>query len=65
MDKRYWENGSGYYDPTAKEVIDKQGEPERNVRDAVYEVKQLLKGRNLKLENRMIIKDTKSGKVYK
>lgn len=65
MDNRYWENGAGYYDPTAKEAIDKQGEPERNVRDAVYEIKQLLKGRNLKLENRMIIKDIKSGKVYK
>lgn len=62
---RYWENGAGYYDPTAKQAIDNQEEPDRNVRDAVFEVKQLLKGRNLKLENRMIIKDTKSGKVYK
>lgn len=62
---RYWENGAGYYDPTAKEAIENQEEPGRNVRDAVYEVKRLLKGRNLKLENRMIIKDIKSGKVYK
>lgn len=62
---RYWENGAGYYDPTAKKAIDNQNEPNKNVRDAVYEVKRLLKGRNLKLENRMIIKDIKSGKVYK
>lgn len=62
---RYWENGAGYYDPTAKQAIDNQEEPDRNVRDAVFEVKQLLKGRNLKLENRMIIKDIKSGKLYK
>lgn len=65
MDNRYWENGAGYYDPTAKQAIDNQEEPDRNVRDAVFEVKQLLKGRNLKLENRMIIKDIKSGKLYK
>lgn len=65
MDNRYWENGLGYYDPTAKQVIDNDEEPNRNVRDAVFEVKQLLMGRNLKLENRMIIKDIKSGKLYK
>ena len=65
MDNRYWENGAGYYDPTAKEVIENQREPDKNVRDAIHEVKLLLKGRNLKLENRMIIKDVKSGKLYK
>lgn len=65
MDNRYWENGSGYYDPTAKQAIDNNEEPNRNVRDAVYEVKQLLRGRNLKLENRMVIKDLKTNRIYK
>lgn len=62
---KYWRNGSGYYDPTAKQAIDNHYNPDKNARDGIYEVKQLLRGRNLKLENRMIIKDTKSGKIYK
>ena len=64
MDNRYWENASGYYDPTAKKAIDNQYEPDRNVKDGIYEVKQLLKGRGLPMINRIAIKDTKTGKIY-
>ena len=65
MSNRYWENGSGYYDSTAKKSIDNQYEPDRNVKDGIYEVKQLLKGRGLQMINRIAIKDTKTGKIYK
>lgn len=65
MDNRYWENASGYYDPTAKKAIDNQYEPDRNVKDGIYEVKQLLKGRGLQMINRIAIKNTKTGKIYK
>jgi hypothetical protein len=65
MSNRYWENQSGYYDPTAKAAIDNDEKPDKLVRDSVYEIKLLLKSRNLELLNRMVIKDVKSGKVYK
>ncbi len=65
----YWRNGSGYYDPTAKAAIEQDGKYERerdkNVRDAVFEIKHLLKSRRLSLTKRVVIKDDETGKIYK
>lgn len=65
MNNRYWENGSGYYDPTAKAALEKNSERDRLVRETIYEIKQILSSRNLRLLNRMIIKDEKTEEVYK
>lgn len=62
---RYWENGSGYYDPTAKQAIDSDGKREKVIRDVIYEIKLMLHARNLSLEKRIVIKDEKTGKIYR
>jgi len=62
---RYWENGSGYYDPTAKEAIDNECKRNKQIHDTIREIKNILKDRDLKLAERIIIEDVESGKVYK
>lgn len=67
---RYWENGSGIYDPTLKKVIDnekKANERKRNkeVHDTINQIKNILASKNLKLLKRIELKDEISGKIYK
>lgn len=68
MDK-YWENGSGYYDPTAKEVMENETREERTrnrqVHDTVREIKNILKSRDLELVDRMVIRDKNTNKEYR
>lgn len=61
----YWRNGSGYADPTPAKVMRKEMDRNKEVRNTIKEIKSLCKSRNLKVLNRMIIKDEESGKVYK
>lgn len=67
---RYWENGSGIYDPVAKEAIEKEktiNQKMRNkeIHDTINQIKNILGSKNLKLLNRMELKDELSGKIYK
>lgn len=68
MDK-YWENGSGYYDPTAKEVLENETREERarnkQVHDTVREIKNILKDRDMELIGRVVIKDKNTNKEYR
>ena len=67
--ERYWENGSGYYDPTAKQTIQTIQKENRarnkEVHDTIREIKNLLEERDLKLINRIQLKDIETGKLYK
>lgn len=67
--ERYWENGSGYYDPTAKrtiQTIEKENKARnKEVHDTIREIKNLLEERDLKLINRIQLKDIETGKLYK
>lgn len=67
--EKYWENGSGYYDPTAKKAIDKEttNEKARNkqVHDSIQEVKNLLKSKDLELIGRIAIRDKTTKKEYR
>lgn len=67
--ERYWENGSGYYDPTAKQTIqtiEKENKARnKEVHDTIREIKNLLDDRGLALINRIQLKDKDTGKLYK
>ena len=65
MNDRYWENGSGCYDPTAKEAIDNENKRNKQIHDTIQEIKNILKDRDLKLVDRVIIEDKLNGKVYR
>lgn len=62
---RYWENQSGYYDPVAKMVIDKESKRNKEIHDTINQVKNILKDKDLILVERMVIKDLKTKKIYK
>jgi len=67
---RYWENGSGIYDPVAKEAIEREKGTNTKMRnkeihDTINQIKNILASKNLKLLNRMELKDELSGKIYK
>lgn len=61
---RYWENASGYYDPTAKEAIDNESKRNKQVHDTIQEIKNILKDRNLELLERIKIRDIETKKKY-
>lgn len=61
---RYWENASGYYDPTAKKAIDNESKRNKQVHDTIREIKNILKDRDLELLDRIKIKDKKTKKTY-
>lgn len=62
--ERYWENGSGYYDPTAKKVIENESKRNKQVHDTILEIKNILKDRDLELVDRIKIKDKRTKKTY-
>ncbi len=62
---RYWENQSGYYDPTVKTVIENESKRNKEVHDTINEIKNILKDRDLVLVERMILKDKLTKKIYK
>lgn len=68
--ERYWENESGYHDPTVAEVIENENGREKSARnkqvhDTIQEIKNILQDRNLELLERIQIKDNVSKKVYR
>ena len=60
---RYWENQSGYYDPT--EVIKNETKRNKEIHDTIREIKNLLKDRDLVLAERIVIKDKITKKIYR
>lgn len=67
--ERYWENGSGYYDPTAKKAIEKETTDERarnkQIHDTIQEIKNLLKSKDLEIIGRIAIKDKITKKEHR
>ena len=61
---RYWENASGYYDPTAKQAIDNEAKRNKQLHDTILEIKNILKARDLELVDRIKIKDKLTKKTY-
>ena len=66
--EKYWENGSGYYDPTATETIKAITKEEKarskEVYDTIQQIKNILKDKDLVLLERIKIKDTRRRKEY-
>lgn len=67
---RYWENDSGYYDPTLAKVIENENSREKSARnkqvhDTIREIKNILEDRDLQLLGRIIIKDKTNNREYK
>lgn len=72
---RYWENQSGIYDPTVKQIIEKENKREKRnrlvrkrnkeVHDIIQEIKNMLKDKDLILVERIKLEDKKTGKVYR
>lgn len=67
--KKLNQNGSGYYDPTMgealKSILNKEKGRDEQIQDAVKIIKNLLKSWDMQLDNRIHIKDKKTGKVYR
>ena len=62
---RYWENGSGVYDPVPTKVIDNEAKRNKEIHDTIQEIKNILKERDLILIERMVIKDKRTKKIYR
>lgn len=62
---RYWENQSGYYDPTAKEAIDNENRRNKEIHNTIKEIKNILEDKNLILIERIIVKDKLTKKIYR
>ncbi|MDR7870324.1 MAG: hypothetical protein RIN55_05660 [Tissierellaceae bacterium] len=62
---RYWENQSGVYDPTAKEVIDNEFKRSKEIHDTINQVKNILKDKNLVLVERIIIQDKLTKRIWR
>lgn len=63
---KYWENGSGYYDSTAKKAIDNESKSRNKlVHDSILEIKNILRDRDLILVERIVIKDKKTKKIWR
>lgn len=62
--ERYWENGSGYYDPTAKKAIDNESKRNKQVHDTIREIKNILKDRDMELMARIQVRDKVTKKTY-
>lgn len=69
---RYFENGSGYSDPTLTRVIENENREEKNYRarkkevhDTINEIKNILSEREMKLYGRIEIEDLLTREVYK
>jgi len=62
---RYWENQSGYYDPTATEVIENESKRNKEIHDTINQIKNILKEKDLILIERIVIKDKRTKKIYR
>lgn len=62
---KYWENGSGCYDPVAKEVIENETKRNKEIHDTINQIKNMLKEKDLVLIERIVIKDKQTKKVYR
>lgn len=62
---RYWENQSGYYDPTATEVIKNESKRNKEIHDTINEIKNILKDKDLVLIERIKLKDKRTKKIYR
>ena len=62
---RYWENGSGIYDPVAKQAIDNESKRNKQIHDTINQIKNMLKDKDLKLVKRIELQDKTNGRVYK
>lgn len=64
-------NGSGYYDPTAYKAIRRMGSEEKNVSGKerfdklLNEIFMVCKHHGFHLENRVVLRDIKTGKIWK
>lgn len=62
-------NASGYLDPTAfsavKKISKEEAERERMVSEYIHIIKGLAKGIGLEIQNRIVLKDTITGKEYR
>lgn len=67
---RYWINESGCYNPTLAKVIEDENCREKSARnkqvhDAIREIKNILEDRDLQLLDRIQLKDKVNGRLYK
>lgn len=62
-------NGSGYHDPTMgealKSILSQEKSRDKQVHQAITIVKNLLNLWGMSVENRIHIKDKKTGKIYR
>lgn len=62
-DRKLYENGDGYPDPTAYEVLKKMDEEERfhKLLNTIFYLCDLA---GFHLENRIVLKDNKTGRIW-
>lgn len=58
-------NGSGYYDPTAYEVLKKDEEDEARFHKLLYMIFDLCELAGFRVEGRIVLEDKKTGRVWR
>ena len=58
-----YRNHEGYYDSTAGTALTKIEREERQ--KLIQDVKKLIEDRGYKLENRLVLRDRETGRIYK
>lgn len=58
-------NGSGYYDPTAYAVLNDMMKQPREVHRLISKMKDLAEANGYEVVGRIVLKDKKTGKVFK
>jgi len=62
-------NSEGYYDPTfyyaTKDIIKEESKEAKKVHRLINELKDLAEDEGFTIENRIVLKDKKTGKVFK
>ena len=58
-------NGEGYSDPTAYRALKRVHEDERLVSDLIRITKELFERNGFHLENRIVLKDKLTGKIWR
>lgn len=58
-------NGSGYYDPTAYEVLKKEDEEEARFHKLLYTIFDICELAGFRIEGRIVLEDKRTGRVWR
>lgn len=63
--KEFYRNSEGYHDPTASAVLDKEDEDEARFHKLLYVIFDICELADFKIEGRIVLRDKKTGKIWR